>query len=239
MKEFSAVLGAGAFGGLLSWIWTITLGVELDRLSRGIAVLACVLLGAGAAVIGIYVVAKTDRRDLPHALGFAVLCGFSWQLVYETGLSTIQRHDARKEIEQRASSAAGAAQAVASTTAPPEVKAQAVGNLAADAAAVLESSKQAGSKEAEEKATDVAVTALDALGKSETAAPEKTATAVEQIGEAAIDAGHVEVAEKAVETLKVGGVTESEARILKRFALKDPRLRATIGQVVLTQPNQQ
>lgn len=234
MKEFGAVMGAGAFGGLLSWVWTITLGVELERLPRALAVLACILLGAGAAVIGIYVIAKTDRRDLPHALGFAILCGFSWQLVYEAGLSTLNRRDARKQVEQRASSAATAETTLASATTP-EVKVQALDTLADDAAALLGSSKEANSKEAEKKAVEVSVSALETIEKSAPAtAPDITAIAVEQIADAAIDAGHPEVTDKAVETLKAGGVTEKEATILRRIAIRDPRLRASIGTIQAT-----
>jgi hypothetical protein len=201
-------------------------------------VLACIVLGAGAAVIGIYVVAKTDRRDLPHALGFAILCGFSWQLVYEAGLSTLDRRDARKEVAQRASSAGKAESTLASATAAPEAKAQALDNLADDTAALLGSSKHADSKEAEKKAVEVSVSALETIQSSPPAAmPDNTATAVERIADAAIDAGHPEVTEKAVETLKAGGVTEKEATILRKIAIRDPRLRASIGTIQVTATN--
>jgi len=67
--------GAGALGGVLSWIYSAATGSQLELGWFG-SLLASVLLGGGAAVLGVYLIAKTDLSATLHALAFAMACGF-------------------------------------------------------------------------------------------------------------------------------------------------------------------
>src|SRR5689334_7730374 len=88
------IAGAGAIGGVLSWLSTVASSGHLGNLTTMSAVLACILLGAGAAFIGVYVIANTDRRDFIHCFAFAVLCGFAWRVVYEGGEAMLSKREA-------------------------------------------------------------------------------------------------------------------------------------------------
>ncbi|HEY0160039.1 MAG TPA: hypothetical protein VGF28_22320 [Thermoanaerobaculia bacterium] len=217
MKEFYGILGAGAFGGALSWLWSITLGAPL-KLEPAVAAIASVILGAGASVIGVYLIANTDRKDIGRALAFAILCGFSWQIVYEAGSSTLERREARENVQQASANVTETAKQL--NGAAEEKKTELVQDLVGDATVLLKASGQADSKEAEQKAVTGALSALDAIEESgQGTKPESTTTAVEEIATTALESGHQEVAHKAIETLSTGGVTLADKVALEKIAV--------------------
>jgi hypothetical protein len=215
VREFLLLLSAGAFGGLLSWVWSFTFGVPLGDLSDVKAAFVSVLLGAGAAVIGIHI-ARTDTRHLIHALSFAVLCGFSWQLVYDAGLSTVERQVARKQIEESAEEVEQARRQLAS---PQAQAGQVFEELAGTTSAALASAGAAKSEEAEEQVTRSSLAALEAIGThAEAAPPDATSAAIERIATAALEAGRPEIAQRAVETLTSAPRTPESVVALERIA---------------------
>ncbi|HEV3458179.1 MAG TPA: hypothetical protein VHG32_16560 [Thermoanaerobaculia bacterium] len=209
MKIFFGILGAGAFGGALSWVYSITLGLPL-HLGGTVAVLASILLGAGAAVLGVYVLANTDLGQVGHALAFAVLCGFSWQIIYQAGQSTVNRLQARDTVASGAKSTEITAQQLAA--APAAKKDEVAKELAGQTTSLLTAAEKADSKEAEKKAASVSISALQALGQTPPSASPQASAAAEQIAEVALDTGNGPVAKKAIETLAARGVSDPAAK---------------------------
>jgi hypothetical protein len=81
-RQVMHVAGAGALGGLLCWIYSEAIETPLGLGWLGSPV-ASACLGMGAAVLGVYLIAKTDMNATLHALAFAMACGFSWRPVLE------------------------------------------------------------------------------------------------------------------------------------------------------------
>jgi hypothetical protein len=238
MKDFYGIFGAGAFGGALSWLWSITLGAPL-KLEPPVAAIASMILGAGAAIIGVYLLANTDRRDIGRALAFAILCGFSWQIVYEAGSSTLERREARADVQQASANVTEAATQL--STAPEEKRKELVQDLVGNATVLLEAAQHADSKTAEANAVSGALSALDAIDKAAPSAqPENTTTAVEQIATRALESGHQEVAQRAVETLAKGEITPADRVALEKIAViaekRDPAT-AQIARRAIARPS--
>lgn len=106
-KELTAVAVAGALGGGLSLIYAYTRGAPPSVSPAFLAWPAYLLLGAGAGLLGVYVLAKTDTRQVMHCLGFALACGLSWSPVFEASSALIEknqqdeaRRTVQKEIEE-------------------------------------------------------------------------------------------------------------------------------------------
>lgn len=205
MKIFFGILGAGAFGGALSWAYSITLGLPLHLGGTG-AVLLSILLGAGAALVGVYVLANTDLSQVGRALAFAVLCGFSWQIIYQAGQSTVNRLQAKDAVASSAKNTEIITQQLAA--APAAKKDEVVKELAGQTTSLLTAAEKADSKEAEKKATSVSISALQALGQTPPAASPQVSAAAEQIAAVAIDTGNRPVAKKAIETLAARGASD-------------------------------
>ncbi len=89
-KEVLLIIAGGAIGGLLSWVYSITLGLS-TVLAGWQAVVASVTLGMGASFLGVYLIANTDTAPFYDALGFAVLCGFAWKPIYDGGAHLLTR----------------------------------------------------------------------------------------------------------------------------------------------------
>src|SRR5712692_9039839 len=65
----------GAAGGLIAWVLQESTGGHLLPWRWFAAIPAALLLGAGAAGVGVYVLARTDLKQIGGALFFALLCG--------------------------------------------------------------------------------------------------------------------------------------------------------------------
>lgn len=99
------VLGSGAAGGIVSWIYSITIGIPPVLPSAGLAILASMVLGAMAAFVSVFVLAHSDLRAALRVAGFALLSGFAWKPVLDGGLAFMQAQVARdtaREVEQAA-----------------------------------------------------------------------------------------------------------------------------------------
>ena len=74
-KSLLYVAIAGAVGGFTSWLlqWLAGLAPFQKPASEGIP--ALIVVGGVAAVFGVYLLANSNIRELPHTLAFALLCG--------------------------------------------------------------------------------------------------------------------------------------------------------------------
>lgn len=93
---------AGGFGGFLSWVYTLAVGTPL-KVDGVVGVMISMLLGLGASLIGVYVLANSDRQALVRCLVFAMLCGFSWKPVFDAGTASITLHTERQETREQLS----------------------------------------------------------------------------------------------------------------------------------------
>lgn len=99
-SEVGKVLLFGGAGGLLSWVYAQTVGQPYAG-SPWVVIPSSFLLGMGAAYIGVYLLANSDRKDLLRCLGFALACGFAWKPVYEAGSALITQQQNQK-LESKA-----------------------------------------------------------------------------------------------------------------------------------------
>ena len=68
----AASIVAGAAGGFVSWIYSITVGVPF-ALPGALAIITCCILGAAAALISVYMVANSEVSNIPRLIAFSVL----------------------------------------------------------------------------------------------------------------------------------------------------------------------
>lgn len=94
-KEVGLIAGAGAIGGFLSLIYSLTVGVPPVTETFPWAFLAYLALGAGASVIGVYLIAKTDTRQVAHCLAFAIACGVSWAPIFDGASALVKNNRER------------------------------------------------------------------------------------------------------------------------------------------------
>lgn len=102
-KEVGLVASAGAMGGFLSLIHSLTVAVPpvIEAFPWGL--IAYLALGAGAGVFGVYLVAKTDTQHTTHCLAFALACGFSWAIIYD-GTSALVKNNRERSVNAKVAS---------------------------------------------------------------------------------------------------------------------------------------
>lgn len=96
MRVAPWVICAGGIGGVLSWVFSITIGRPAVLESPWQAIPAFAALGMGAAFIGVYVIAHSDTRALMRCLGFALLCGVSWKPIFDAGDALVEQSIGRR-----------------------------------------------------------------------------------------------------------------------------------------------
>jgi hypothetical protein len=83
------VFGAGIAGGLIAWILQESTGGHLFPWNRVWSIPAALLLGGGAAFVGVYLLAATDLKQFGRTISFALLCGVFFKPVWEAGSNFI------------------------------------------------------------------------------------------------------------------------------------------------------
>ena len=107
MLRLVASLGGG--GGFIAWVLQESTGGHLLPWKWFAAVPAAMLLGAGAAGVGVYVLAKTDLKQVGNALFFALLCGVFFDPVWRAGSDFIGGTVAQAKASSAAAETATAA----------------------------------------------------------------------------------------------------------------------------------
>ena len=96
------VLAGGAAGGFVSWVYSETVGTKM-ALPIAAAIAACLVLGAAAALISVYVVANSDVNNTPRLLAFALICGIFWKPVLDSSVTYVnQKRDAAASNQKSA-----------------------------------------------------------------------------------------------------------------------------------------
>lgn len=96
--EMALIGCAGGLGGILLYFaaW-LNKSIESFLFSE---FFVTIFLGFGAAIIGIYFVARTDMRHFRYAFSLAIVCGLSWELVYETASQAFANQAKQIELNE-------------------------------------------------------------------------------------------------------------------------------------------
>lgn len=87
----------------MSLIYSLTVGVPPVIGAFPWGFFAYLALGAGAGVFGVYLVAKTDTRDIVHCLVFALACGVSWAPIFD-GTSALVKNNRERLVNAKVAS---------------------------------------------------------------------------------------------------------------------------------------
>ena len=109
MKQFGEVALFGAIGGLLGCIFGFY--TKSGSLSYGwLEFPIWIVLGSGASIIFVFVIANADREDQKRLLAVALLSGFFWQPVWEGSRSLVDNRlkdyrqvEAKQAVEEAVS----------------------------------------------------------------------------------------------------------------------------------------
>lgn len=88
--------GFGALGGLLGWVVMRWDGVP-PRFGTWLDAPFSTVLGCAAALIFVFLVSNTDRKDHPRFISLALLAGLAWRPSLDAGLAIIEK---RNELQQ-------------------------------------------------------------------------------------------------------------------------------------------
>lgn len=111
-REVGLVTLAGALGGAVSLVYSITVGNAPVVAPLPWGAPAYAVLGATAALLGVYLIAKTDTRHAYHCLVFAVACGISWAPIFD-GASALVRQNRERIINAKVEEQAKEVRAIA------------------------------------------------------------------------------------------------------------------------------
>jgi hypothetical protein len=210
-RQALAIVGGGAAGGALSFLFTLAGGGHLGNLTPVPAVLISIILGAGSGFIGVYVFFYSMRKEAVRCLAFAVLCGFGWRVVYEAGTSMLSKRQASTEADAGSTKTADLAQEVKTSTAAPEQAKAKVVALAAAASDSLNAASKSEDPQVKEKAAQASTKALEAIA---TTTQPDAAESVAHIATAAVLNGQPDIALRAVNDLKRGPLTPAKTHAL-------------------------
>ena len=191
-KSLLYVAIAGAVGGFTSWLlqWLAGLAPFQKPASQGIP--ALIVVGGVAAVFGVYLLANSNIRELPHTLAFALLCGVFWQPIFDAAKLYVQHSTTQRQASQQQSQTQDLAAAVAGgDEAAVKNKLDDTTNATTDVLSKLPTEQDADLKR---KVVEQSNQAVEMVGKGADKAPEATVANLQKIGETAVQSGQPEVA---------------------------------------------
>lgn len=192
------VVAAGGLGGILSWIYSLSVGEPLS-LSLVPAFLSAIVLGMGAAFIGVYVLANSDTQTLMRTLGFALLCGFCWKPVFDAGKALVYTRIEESSVREAAEGLDEDLEALTDATGTEltlgiAAVEGATSDLIRSAGAVMDPRLRA-------EIRNLTSRSVAALGEVASQQPEAVATALGSIGTAAIESSRPDVSLMATRSL--------------------------------------
>ena len=108
-REMSQIAGAGALGGAVSIIYSITTGTPPVLAPFPFGVIAYAILGSVSALIGVYVLAKTDTTNHAiHCIVFSIVCGVFWAPIFD-GASALVKNNRERAVNAKVVSKANEA----------------------------------------------------------------------------------------------------------------------------------
>jgi hypothetical protein len=198
MRIPAYVIASGAVGGILSWIYSITVGDPFHEDSI-VAIASAVPLGMGAGFVGVYVLANSDTRALARTLGIAMLCGMFWKPVYDAGreqvLTGLKKADLSEATETLNDQIARLDKA-SEDALPLEIAA-----VQRSAKELLDTSGSIRDRRLQTRVEAAVNESVIALNRISERAPEDSARALGEIGATGAVRGRPEIAEIAAESI--------------------------------------
>ncbi len=200
---FLVILG-GIIGGFVSWLLTIIADQKPVFDTPLAAIPASMLFGAVAAFIGIYLLANTDTRAVKRCVAFAILLGLSWQFVIESGELYVRQSLKRREVRNDKATLSAAVEELSQVEKmSPKEQADVFEQIAASSRSLLKNSLKLFD---ESLARDSRLAVKDAAREIQNTSeknPQLAITALAQVGQFAIANDAEEVAQVAVDSLRI------------------------------------
>jgi hypothetical protein len=183
---------AGAVGGFTSWLlqWLAGLAPFQKPASEGIP--ALIVVGGVAAVFGVYLLANSDIKQLPHTLAFALLCGVFWQPIFDAAKLYVQHSTTQIEASQQQTDTQKLAAVVASAD-PATVKNK-IENTTNTTTELLSKLPTEQDADLKRKVVEQSNQAVEQVSRAADKAPDATVANLQKIGETAVQNGQPEVA---------------------------------------------
>lgn len=218
------VFASGAIGGLVAWVLEESTGGHLFPWSPLLSIAAALLLGGVAAGIGVYVLAKTDLRQLGGALFFALLCGIFFKPVLKAGKDFVGGAVARSEALSTAGDVQKSTSELSQSIgagAPAKVE-ESVKKVADVTADLLDKSANVPDSDAKKSLETKSAEAVEALSTAAPHSPEATVDGLTKIGLRAEATGQHRIQSQVVSSLQQIERTNpnTEAGRLARESLK-------------------
>jgi hypothetical protein len=238
MRSLLSVAVAGAVGGFTSWLLQWLAGLAPFQKPASLGIPALIVVGGVAAVFGVYLIANSDIKELPHTLAFALLCGVFWQPIFDASKLYIQHSVSVRQGSQQQNMTQNLAAVVASGNENAvKTKLDETTNATTE---VLSSLSTVQDSELKQKLVEQSNQAVDQVSKASDKAPDATVENLQRIGEAAVQSGQPEVAGRVLSKLNAikaqnpalaPNVEKANERIVKGAELK----LGTLGTAIKSQ----
>ena len=196
LRPLLYVMVAGAVGGLTSWLLQWLAGLTPFQKPAIFGIPALIVVGAVAAVAGVYLIANSDTKELLHTLAFALVCGVFWQPV----LDAAELYVSHSVTEHQASVQAQTNENLSSFSKaenPTAVKTK-VSDAAAITTQLLDRAPAVQDPNLKKKVIGQSNQTIQAIGQASDKAPQQAIQSLQEIGEAAVRSGQSDVARSAI-----------------------------------------
>jgi hypothetical protein len=208
----------GGVGGLIAWVLQESTGGHLFPFRWYAAIPAALLLGAGAAGIGVYVLARTDLRQIGGALFFALLCGVFFRPVWQAGSNFIGGAFAQGKATSAAATVRTATdqlQNFAASATPQQVEA-AIQNTSTAATALLQKTADVPNEDARKALSQNSVDAVEAIKLAAPKAPDFAVDSLQNIGTIAKQTGQDNITMHVLDSLRHIETTSQDPRVVQK-----------------------
>ncbi len=199
-RVFGLVCLFGGFGGLLSWVYSLATGETLLITPSWSAAPAAIVLGIGASIIGVYLLANSDIQAVIRCLAFAALCGFAWKPIYDGGAALIQQQFDNASVAEWFNQVQAANDAIAQS--PPEEQAKSVEEATRSAVELLRVRPKISDPTLRQKTDQEIKRTLELIEEFGKRQPDKATEAITTLSVAGSFAGSSEIAEVAAGSLE-------------------------------------
>jgi hypothetical protein len=197
-----AIALAGGAGGLVS--------IVVDYLSHRVNTPfldfpLTTIVGMGAAVIAIYFLTNTDRKDWMRCLAFAFVCGIGWKPVYEASGVYLKTRLAESTAVAHADKAQDAAASLTEKSTPAQVT-SALTSLTSSVVQAQNALPQVSTPAAQDKVEKTTADAVGAIERIATTQPAEASSSLALVGNSAVQRGDTtsaRVALRALETIQL------------------------------------
>ena len=183
---------AGAVGGLTSWLLQWLAGLAPFQRPAFEGIPALIVVGGVAAVFGVYLLANSDLKQMPHTLAFALLCGVFWQPIFEAARLYIQHSTTQYDAaQQQAGTAKLPAEIASADPATVKNKIESTTNATTELLSKLPNVQDPDLKR---QVVEQSNQAVEVVSKAADKAPDATVANLQKIGETAAQNGQPDVA---------------------------------------------